>query len=127
MDVEGRGALIRDLSTLLVASVAIFVVDVLSPPTLNVSIAYAGLVLFAARPAQARAAYLCGAIATLLTGTDLALEGQLTLALSDALLSSLLSVTLTWMIVLIGTTRAISHRASVRFTEVPSASAAVAE
>ena len=124
---DGRVKLIRDLSTLLAASVVIFIVDLLSPPSLVVSIAYAGLMLFAARPARTRVAVTLAAIATVLTCAALAWKGQLSFVMSDAFVSGLLSITLVWMIVLVGTTRAVPQRSSVRFKEEPRIDAAVVE
>ena len=124
---EGRVNLIRDLSILLAATMTIFIVDLLSPPTLAVSVAYAGLVLFAARPARPRVAVAVGTISTVLTCAALAWKGQLSFAMSDAFVSGLLSITLVWMIVLVGTTRVLPQRSSVRFREDPRNDAAVAE
>ena len=113
-----RGPLIRDLLALIVASAVRFAVDVFSPPSLVVSIAYAGVVLFALRPPHARLATFIAGLATVLIGTSLAIEGQLTLALSDAFVSGLLSITLAWMVVLLGSSRAqVADAPRVRFTQ----------
>jgi PAS domain S-box-containing protein len=103
--VNGRVALIRDLLAMIAASAVVFAIDLLSPPGLVVSIAYAGLVLFALRPLHARLAVCVAGLATLFVFLALALKGQLSWTLSDALVSGLLSITLTWMIVLLGSAR----------------------
>jgi PAS domain S-box-containing protein len=93
------------LLPLLAACGVIFAVDVFSPPTLVVSIAYAGVVLFALRPPHARFAAACAALATVLIALALALKGQLSLSLTDASVSGLLSITLTWIVVVLGASR----------------------
>jgi len=103
--VDGRGSLIRDLVALVVASALIFAVDVFSPPTLVVSIAYAGVVLFALRPSHARLAIFAAVLASVLIGAALLIKGQFNLALSDAMVSGLLSITLTWIVVMLGGAR----------------------
>jgi PAS domain S-box-containing protein len=116
--VDGRVALIRDMLALIVASAVIFTIDVLSPPSLVVSIAYAGVVLFALRPPHARLATFVGGLATALVIVALAIKGQLSLSLSDAFVSGLLSITLTWMVVLLGSSRKMaSEPAPVHFSE----------
>jgi signal transduction histidine kinase/DNA-binding response OmpR family regulator len=115
--VNGRVALIRDLSALLAAGAMIFAIDLASPPTLIVSLAYVGVALFIARPARARTAIAFAALASFLICIDLGLEGELALALSDALVSGLLAITLTWMVVLVGITRASTAPRAIRFQE----------
>jgi PAS domain S-box-containing protein len=101
--VNGRNALIRDLSVLLLASAAIFIADLLSPPTLFVTVAYSGVALFALRPQNARLAVAIAILASSLIVAGLAAKGQLSLGLSDAVVSALLSVTLVWMVALVPT------------------------
>jgi PAS domain S-box-containing protein len=124
--VDGRVVLIRDLVALLGALAAIFALDVLTPTTLVVSIAYGGVVLFALRPPHARLAIVVASVASLLILVALALKGQLTSAFPDALVTGLLSITLVWMIVLIGTRANATEPARIRFAEMASpASAAI--
>jgi signal transduction histidine kinase/CheY-like chemotaxis protein len=119
-DVDGRVVLIRDLLALLGAIAAIFILDVLAPTTLVVSIAYAGVVLFALRPPHARLASVVASIASLFTLVALALKGQLTVALPDPFVTGLLSITLLWMTVLIGTRANSTVPARVQFAEMAS-------
>jgi PAS domain S-box-containing protein len=93
------------LLALLAACGAIFAVDVFSPPTLVVSIAYAGVVLFALRAPHARLATFVAALATVLITIALIIKGQLNPSLSDASVSGLLSITLAWIVVLLGASR----------------------
>jgi PAS domain S-box-containing protein len=126
--VDRRVALIRDLLALTVASAVIFTIDVLSPPSLVVSIAYAGVVLFALRPPRARLATFVAGLATVLVIVALAIKRQLSLPLSDAFVSGLLSITLTWMVVLLGSSRRIaSEPPRVRFSERVSPTEATAQ
>ncbi len=116
---DGRVAQIRDLLSLLAVGAAIFLLDAFSPPTLAVSVAYAGVALFVARPARARLALAFAVLATGLIAAGLALDGQRTLALSDALVSALLAIVLVWMVVLVGTSRGGTPRPLVRIRETP--------
>ncbi|HVF16573.1 MAG TPA: PAS domain-containing protein, partial [Steroidobacteraceae bacterium] len=112
--------MLRDLLALLAACAVIFAVDIFSPPTLVVSIAYAGVVLFALRPPHARLAACVAALATLLITIALAIKGQLNLSLSDASVSGLLSITLTWIVVLLGASR-LTVNESTQSAVVPEA------
>jgi PAS domain S-box-containing protein len=115
-DVDGRVALIRELLALLAASIAIFIVDLSAPPTLAVSTAYAGVVLFAVRSARARVGLFFALLSTVFITANLGLEGQLA-SLSDGLVSGLLSVTLAWMVLLVGVVRPPAEPGRVRFSE----------
>lgn len=115
-----RLANLKELLTLGVGGAAIFAIDLLSPPTLLVSIAYAGLVLLVARPGRIPLALFAAALSSALIAVGLVLKGQFAAAVSDAAVSGLLAATVSWMAALIGSSRsqaAGTHR--IQFAERP--------
>ncbi len=97
-----RLALLRDLLALLLGCAIIFIIDIQMPVGLGASVAYPGVVLFACREQHARLAILIAGVATVLTLLALFVDGQLTPAMSDAFLTGVFSIVVTWMVVLLG-------------------------
>ena len=116
-----RVALIRDLLALLLGCAIIFVIDIRMPIGLGASVAYPGLVLLALRDQHARLAACVAGVATVLTLLALAIDGQLNLALSDAFLTGIFSLTVAWMVVLLGARRVVPAQAAVRSVRAPAA------
>jgi PAS domain S-box-containing protein len=104
-DVNGRNAWIRDALMPALACAVIFVVDLFSPATLFVTVAYAGVVLLALRPQRVRLSSAVAVLASLLIVIGLAAKGQLQMELSDALVSGSLAVALVWMAALVPASR----------------------
>ena len=111
-----KHALIRDLAALFVGCAVVFFIDVTTPATLAASVAYPGLVLLALRDNNARLAVVTAAVATVLILVAAALDGALAWRLSDALLTAIFTVTVTWMTVLLGARRPVVPVGEVRIS-----------
>ncbi|MET0498743.1 MAG: ATP-binding protein [Steroidobacteraceae bacterium] len=111
-----KHALIRDLAALFVGCAVVFFIDVTTPATFAASVAYPGLVLLALRDNNARLAVVTAAVATVLILVAAALDGALAWRLSDALLTAIFTVTVTWMTVLLGARRPVVPVGEVRIS-----------
>ena len=114
-----RHALIRDLAALLVGCAVVFFIDVTTPATLAASVAYPGLVLLALRDNHSRLAVATAGVASILTLTALAIDGSLSWHLSDALLTAIFTLTLTWMTALLGSQRPTVRASETRISRRP--------
>jgi PAS domain S-box-containing protein len=94
-----------DLVGLLTGCALVFFVDVNTPPTLAASVAYPGLVLLAQRDNHSRLAIATATFSSVLIFVALGWDGALSWQFSDAFLTGIFSLTLTWMAVLLGARR----------------------
>jgi PAS domain S-box-containing protein len=100
-----RHALLLDLLGLLTGCALVFFVDVSTPPALAASVAYPGLVMLAQRDSHSRLAIATATFSSVLIFVALGWEGALSWQFSDAFLTGIFSLTLTWMAVLLGARR----------------------